>query len=494
MGLAAAEPAPCPYAPMTRPRPTTIEDLRERHGSRFRWLVLVTVMVGMMASIMSSTIVNVAVPDMSRYFHIGQDRAQWISAAFMAATTLSLLLTPWLLQRYGLRKTYVGANLLLMAGGIVGGLSGNYPVMIAMRVLEGVAAGILTPIPNVVIMREFPANRQGRAIGIFGFGVVLAPAIGPVVGGVLVEQFGWRSIFFVVVPFCLAALELARRYLPVVSSFVTTPRPFDWTGLCLATIATLAVLNGLVDLQGDRTVQGAVLLCGGASGFAAFAFHQLRAPHPLLQMRLFAHRPFTMGAVVSFVYGVGLFGSTYLLPIYLQAALDFSPSRSGFVLLPAGLALAITMPVAGRLADKLRASRLVAAGLVLLGGSTALTATVTPATSVLVLMTWVVLGRVGMGLIMPSLSLGSMRGLGPVEIPQAASMSNFLRQLGGAVGVSVVGILLEWRLAAHGVTLLGAGGDAARVHAFDETFLLLAAISLPAIVAAWFMEPKRSRN
>ena len=106
---------------------------------------------------------------MSRYFHIGQDRAQWISAAFMAATTLSLLLTPWLLQRYGLRKTYVGANLLLMAGGIVGGLSGNYPVMIAMRVLEGVAAGILTPIPNVVIMREFQIVYANQALAeLFG--------------------------------------------------------------------------------------------------------------------------------------------------------------------------------------------------------------------------------------------------------------------------------------------------------------------------------------
>src|SRR5688572_24706366 len=178
-------------APPPPSAPTTIEDLRRRHGPNFRWLVLLTVMVGMMASILSSTIVNVAVPDMSRYFHIGQDRAQWISAAFMAATTLSLLLTPWLLQRYGLRKTYVGATLMLMAGGIVGGLSGNYPVMIAMRVLEGVAAGILMPIPNVVIMREFPADQQGRAIGIFGFGVVLAPALGPVVGGILVEIFGW---------------------------------------------------------------------------------------------------------------------------------------------------------------------------------------------------------------------------------------------------------------------------------------------------------------
>ncbi len=477
---------------MTSSPPTTIEDLRKRHGPNFRWLVLLTVMVGMMASIMSSTIVNVAVPDMSRYFQIGQDRAQWISAAFMAATTLSLLLTPWLLQRYGLRKTYVGANLLLMLGGIVGGLSGNYPVMIAMRVIEGVAAGILMPIPNVVIMREFPGDEQGRAIGIFGFGVVLAPAIGPVVGGMLVEHFGWRSIFFVVVPFCVVALEMARRYLPVVSSFVTTPKPFDWTGLGLATCATLAVLNGLVDLQGGKTVQAAILLAGGVAAFGAFAFHQLRAAHPLLQMRLFTHRPFTMGAIVAFVYGIGLFGSTYLLPIYLQAALDYSPSRAGLVLLPAGLAMAITMPVAGRLADKLRASRLVAAGLVLLAVSTVLTATESSQTSVFVLIAWVVIGRIGIAIVMPALSLGSMRGLAPAEIPQAASMGNFLRQLGGAVGVSLVGILLERRLAAHGVTLLGVGGDAARIHAFDETFLLLAAIMLPAIVAAWFMEPRKA--
>ena len=470
--------------------PTTIEQLRERHGPRFRWLVLLTVMVGMMASIMSSTIVNVAVPDMSRYFHIGQDRAQWISAAFMASTTLALLLTPWLLQRYGLRKTYIGATLLLMAGGIIGGLSGNYPVMISMRVLEGIAAGILTPIPNVVIMREFPADRQGRAIGIFGFGVVLAPAIGPAVGGVLVEQFGWRSIFFVVVPFCLVALELARRYLPMVSTFLAPPKPFDWTGLFLATISTLAVLNGLVELQGEHALRGTLLTIGGLAGFAGFAFHQLRAAHPLLNMRLFQHQPFTMGAIVAFVYGVGLFGSTYLLPIYLQAALDFSPSKAGFIMLPAGLALALTMPVAGRLADKLRASRLVAAGVAGMAASLVLMATVSTTTSILVLMLWVIIGRIGIGTIMPALSLGAMRGLTSAEIPQAASVSNFLRQLGGAIGVSLVGILLEWRLAVHGVTLLGAGGDAARVTAFDESFLLLAGICLPAIVAAWFMEPR----
>ena len=478
---------------MSAPTPTTIDDLRTRYGPRFRWLVLVTVMVGMMASIMSSTIVNVAVPAMSDHFHLGQDRAQWISAAFMAATTLSLLLTPWLLQRYGLRKTYVGANILLMAGGIVGGLSGNYPVMIAMRVCEGIAAGILMPIPNVVIMREFPRAEQGRAIGIFGFGVVLSPAIGPVLGGVLVEQFGWRSIFFVVVPFCLAALALSRRYLPVISSFVTAPRPLDWVGLLWAAASTLAVMNGVVELRGEHGVRGALLVLGGIAGFAGFAAYQLRAANPLLNMRLFLHRPFAMGGIVGFIYGIALFGSTYLLPIYMQAALDFSPSRAGFVLLPAGLALALCMPVGGRLADRMHAAGLVSGGVFILAASLALMATVGPTTSFLLLIFWVILGRIGLGILMPALSLGAMHGLAAAEMPQAASMSNFLRQLGGAIGVSLIGILLEWRLAAHGVALNGTSNNGARVAAFDETFLLMAAICVPAIVAGWLMDAKKPR-
>lgn len=481
-------------APAAPPSPTTIAILRARHGPRFRWLVLVTVMVGMMASIMSSTIVNVAIPDMSNYFHLGQDRAQWITAAFMAATTLSLLLTPWLLQRYGLRKTCIGANLLLMVGGIVGGLSGNYPVMIAMRMLEGIAAGILMPIPNVVIMREFPREEQGRAIGIFGFGVVLSPAIAPVVGGLLVEQFGWRSIFFAVVPFCIAALALARRYLPAVSTFVTAPRPLDWMGLALVAAATLAVMNGVVELRGEHATRGAFLVLGGIAGFIGFSAYQLRAANPLLSIRLFLHRPFAMAGVVGFVYGIALFGSTYLLPVYMQSALAFSPSRSGFAMLPAGLALALAMPLAGRLADRLPASWLVSGGLLVLAASLALTATVDSTTSFLVLIFWVILGRIGLGILMPALSLGALRGLAAAELAQAASMSNFLRQLGGAIGVSLIGILLEWRLAANGATLLGEGGEAARIVAFDQTFLLMAAICVPAIVAGWLIDARRPRG
>ena len=140
---------------MTAPHPHSRAALDQRFGPNYRWWVLLTVMIGTMASIMASTIINVAVPDMSRVFGLGQERAQWLSAGFMAAMTLSMLTTPWLLERYGYRHTYTGAVLLLMAGGIAGGLSPWFDLVLAMRVAEGLAAGVLQPIPAIIIMRAF---------------------------------------------------------------------------------------------------------------------------------------------------------------------------------------------------------------------------------------------------------------------------------------------------------------------------------------------------
>ena len=148
--------------------------LRERYGEHYRWLVLLSVMVGTMASIMSSTIVNVAIPDLSHHFALGQERAQWVTSGFRVATTVAMLTTPWLLARYGYRATYVGSMVLLLAGGVGGGLAGDFNVVLLARVLEGLAAGVVQPIPAVIILYAFQPHEQGRASGIFGMGVVLA--------------------------------------------------------------------------------------------------------------------------------------------------------------------------------------------------------------------------------------------------------------------------------------------------------------------------------
>jgi len=487
---------------MANPPDHSIATLKARYGERYRWLLLLSVMVGTMASIMSSTIINVAIPDMSQHFTIGQARAQWVTSGFMAAMTVSMLTTPWLLSRYGYRRTYSGCMWLLLVGGVAGGFANDFALVLAARVAEGLAAGVVQPIPAIIILRAFEPHEQGRASGIFGMGVVLAPALGPSMGGLLVDGFGWRSIFFMVVPFCIASLWMAQRFVPGSAPGGGAANPqgaaLDWRGLLLATAGTLCLLNGLVALQ-TGTAASAVTLLGCAAlilvGFVVLQRRTLKARQrhpdqsvdPLMNLSLFKDRRFAMGSIVAFIYGIALFGSTYLLPVYMQMGLGLSPSYVGTILLPAGVVLAITIAVVGRLADRQPTHVLVSIGLVLLAVSFALMFTIDlrrPAQIVPLLVVWAVLGRIGLGFILPSLNIGAMRGLGHAHIPQGASVINFLRMLGGAAGVSLCGIVLEWRVAAHGFRLDTASTSPERLAAFDETFFMLAAVCAVALVAA----------
>jgi EmrB/QacA subfamily drug resistance transporter len=473
--------------------PSTLEEMQARYGARYRWLLLLSVMIGTMASIMSSTIVNVAIPDMSHHFTLGQERAQWVTSGFMVAMTVSMLTTPWLLARYGYRRTYVGTMLLLMAGGVVGGFSSSYALVLGARVAEGLAAGVVQPIPAIIIMRAFASHEQGRASGIFGMGVVLAPAIGPSIGGVLVDLFGWRSIFFMVVPFCLASLWMAYRYVPVTAPGGVAPNrqgaTLDWRGLLLGGVGTLCLLNGMVALHGGSALEAALLLAGAALALLVFVLWQRRMAatgrEPLMNLALFGYRPFAMGSIVAFIYGTALFGSTYLLPVYMQLGLGLSASYVGSILLPAGFVLAVTIALVGRLADRHPTYLLVSIGLALLALSFALMLTVTLTSAIWLLVLWAILGRIGLGFILPSLNLGSLRALDHSLISQGSSAINFVRMLGGAIGVSLCGIVLEWRLAAHGDSLVQAASSPARLAAFNEAFMMLAALCALALVAAW---------
>ena len=475
----------------------TASELEARYGERYRWLLLLAVMVGTMAAIMSSTIINVAVPDMSRHFGLGQERAQWVASGFMIAMTVSMLTTPWLLARYGYRRTYAGTMLVLLAGNVVGGLAPDFSLVLAARVVAGLAAGVVQPIPAIIIVQAFQPHEQGRAGGIFGMGVVLAPAIGPSIGGLLVDWFGWRSIFVMVVPFCLASLWLARRYVPTTPPASSMGKhrggKLDWPGLLLAGSGTICLLNGLVQLHGGASPAALLLLAAAAFAMISFVVRQHRLGRalaqggepPLMNLALFAHRPFAMGSIVAFIYGMALFGSTYLLPVYMRLGLMLSPSHVGTVLLPAGLMLGITIPLVGRLSDRQPTHLLVSTGLVLLAASFALMGTVGPSASLALLTAWAIVGRIGLGFILPSLNSGSIRALPRELLPQGSSAINFLRTLGGAAGVSICGIVLEWRLAVHGDVLTNPVSSAGRMAAFNEAFYMLSALCALALLAAW---------
>ena len=493
----------------------SLQALQARYGERHRWLLLLSVMLGSMAAVMSSTILNVAIPDMSQHFTLGQSRVQWVTSGFMVAMTVSMLTTPWLLSRYGYRRVYEVCMWLLLAGGVVGGLANDFPLVMAARVAEGLAAGVVQPIPAIIILRAFASEEQGRASGLFGVGVVMAPAIGPSIGGVLVDVFGWRSIFFMVVPLAMVALWLSRRYVPTsapggVQADADSPG-LDWIGLALASASTLMLLNGLVQLRGDDATVAFVLLAMAGLGMAVFVVWQrhLLKPRrrvrpassgrkakslrqarqvrrgPLMNLQVFGHRHFAMGALVSFTYGIALFGSTYLLPVYMQMGLGLSPSYIGAALLPAGILLAVTIAAVGRLSHRMPPAHWVSWGLALLALSFALMPLVHPAAGLALLWILVILGRIGLGFILPSLNLGALRGLPKDLIPQASSVIGFVRMLGGAAGVSICAIVLEWRLEVYAHA--SSHPASADLRAFNETFVFLATMTALALLAAWKM-------
>jgi MFS transporter, DHA2 family, multidrug resistance protein len=445
--------------------------------------VVATVMIDTISTVLSATIVNVAFPAIMRELDVGHDTLQWVSTAFLAATATTMLGTAWSIERWGERRTFVTALALFLGGSVLGALAWNATSLIAARTLQGATAGVLQPLAMVALFRVFPIEQRGRAMGFYGFGIVLAPAIGPALGGALVDAFGWRSIFLLPLPFCVAGIALAVLTLPDTRG--RAGRQFDWRGMLLLVGGLVALLN--VTVAGHRLGWLSPALFGTAAigvglslGFIAW---QTRTSTPLLMLALFRHRPFARASIVSFAYGVGLFGTTYLVPVFVQDIAAYNASQAGYLLLPPGIALALAIIAGGRLADRIEPRIVIVAGLVLFASSSLLLAFAGAATGFWLLTAWLVIGRAGLGMLIPALNVGAVASLSGTELAYASSSVNFVRQLGGAAGVNVLAVLLEWRLGVH--------GPANGARAFHECFALVTLAFAVAIMPAWSIRKSR---
>lgn len=432
----------------------SIEEMFARHGPAYRWWVTLAALTGTVSTILSSTIVVVALPDIMGALGMGHEEAQLLSTGFLAANTGFMLLNAWAVERFGFRATYVFAIATFVVASIFAGIATDTGVMVVCRVAQGAAAGLLQPLAMQLIFLVFPPERRGTAMGIFSFGVVMAPAIGPALGGVLVDEFSWHAVFFLSVPTALAGLFLGLVFMP--GRLATgTPRAFDGWGAALLAIAIGTLLWGLTDGQhygwgSDRVV---IQLCIAAAASLAFVGWQAVAPAPLMNLAVFRHWGFAAAAAVAFIYGAAIFGSTYLLPLLVQLVQGYTPTRSGLIMMPAGFAVAFAFLIAGRLADIMPPWLPVCAGLLLFAWSSWLIAQVGTDTAFWELAFWILIGRVGLGLTMPNMNVGAMRALPPALFGQGAGSINFFRMLGGAFGTNLLAVHLEQRSQMHGEAL-----------------------------------------
>lgn len=432
-----------------------IEEMIERHGGAYKWLATVTVMVGTIASTATATIVNIALTDIMGAFGMGEDQVQWLSTGFLAAMTASMLLTAWMLDRFGHRASYIGALAIFIAGCLLGAVSHSGEEVILARVLQGFAAGIIQPLAMVVISQVFPIEQRGSAMGVYGVGVVLAPALGPTLGGIMVDQYSWRDVFLVVLPLCVAGMAAAAVFLPGRDTRVTDHKRFDLPGFMLLSLALVTLLYGLSNGQRDGWTSDIILISFtlAIACTAGFIVWERISPNALLNVEVFANVRFSAACVVAFALGAGIYSSTYIVPLFVQTIQGFTPTRSGLLLMPAGFVLAIVFPIAGRISDRVPARYPIAAGLIIFGLSCWLAKAVDTDTAFWSLALWVLLGRIGLGLILPALNAGALLALPFRQLAQGSGSVNFVRQLGGAFGVNLLSVFIENRTVFHGEAL-----------------------------------------
>lgn len=461
----------------------TIEVLFTRYGTRYRTFVATTVLLGTTAAVVTTTSINVAIPDIMGTFGIGQDRAQWLMTGTLAAMTIAMLMHAWLIRSFGERATFIGALTVFLASLIIAGWSPNDTVLIACRIVQGAIAGVLQPLAVYTLYRVFPPDQKGRAMGLFGLSVLLGPSLGPALGGVLIEHFSWRYVFYIAVPLSAAAMLLGSVFMPQRSDASVRP-DFDWAGFFLLSICISSLLTALSNGQRMGWSSDLVLglLAAAAVTGAAFFFWELRAAEPLVDLRVLVNGRFAAAACVAFIMGAGLFGSVYLVPLFVQTVQGYTPLRAGLLLMPAGLVMGLFLPIGGHLTDRWPASWLIMAGLLFFGVSCYWFASVDVNTPFVTLSGWLILGRIGMALINPSLNAGALRALEAHELGQGSGMINFFRQLGAAFGVNLLSVMLDRRTSFHSNAIASAqtSDNSATAELLRSMQQLLAQTGVPA--------------
>lgn len=428
----------------------SIEALFERYGERYRWLAVATIGVGTFAVLLMSTIANVAIPSIMGSFGISQSDAQWLSTGFLASATISMLMSSWCLNRFGIRNTLVIPTLIFNGSSLLAAMSPNSDVLIFARILQGFSYGFFLPLATFLMTRVFPPEKQGLGMGLFGIMAVMGPAIGPYIGGIGVDTLGWRSVFLIPLPMTLISLPLAFIYLPGRDKSIDAGK-LDWQGLIWLTLAIVHLLVGLSNGQKYGWDSDFVMLCLAVAVITAlgFLYRQRCVQAPLMDLSLFKDRNYALATIVSALLGAALFGVMYIVPLFMQTIQQLTPTQAGLGLLPAGLVLVIAFPISGHFSDRLPPHWLIVTGMLLLGVSIILMMEVDRFTAFAAICWWLVLGRLGMAMVRPALYRAAFISLQPAQLTQASGSINFIRQLGGAFGVNLASMYLDRSTSFH---------------------------------------------
>jgi DHA2 family multidrug resistance protein len=415
-----------------------------------RFWITVAVMAATVMQVLDTTIINVALPHMSGELGATPDSISWVLTSYMMAAAVFMPLTGFFTDRFG-RKKY----LLVCIGGFViaSGLCGiaqGLPEMVFFRLLQGVFGAALVPLSQAIMVETFPPEARGRAMAIWGMGVMVAPIMGPTLGGYLTEVISWRWTFYINLPVGIASLLLAMRFVP------DTPakaRSMDWLGF--ATLATaIACLQLVLDRGADKDWFESTLICAATAGavasFIVFLWKSLAGNgQPLFDLGVLKDRNLAVACVIMLSTGLGVYGGQLLLPLFLENQLGFPTMEAGLYLMPRGIATLVSMSLVGRYGDRFSPRNLVAVGMLLsFGGALAMTR-LTPQADGSIILLPLLLQGFGMGLIFIPLASLAFATVPRAQATEAAGLYSLMRSVGSSIGVSIAASYLNYSAKVH---------------------------------------------
>ena len=409
------------------------------------WITLTT-MLGLIMAIVDTSIVNVALTNMAGTLGASIDEIGWVATGYILANVIVMPLNGWLTARFGRRNFYAACIVIFTVASFLCGTATSVWQLVFYRVLQGVGGGALQPTAQAILFESYPPEKRAGAMAIFGLGAMVGPAIGPTLGGYIVDNFSWPLIFFINLPIGIAAFFMTLAFIKDQSYVKRSTNPVDWIGLGLLTAGVSSA--GVSSLQfvlergqredwfGSQTI---VIGTGVAVvALVTFIVRELRDPQPLVDLSVFRSRSFAAGNIIGVVTGFGLYGTALVIPLYFQGVLGFTAMGTGIALLPGAIATAISMPVASRLGKWIDGRTSIALGLVLfaigcwifggLNQNAALGDTILPRS----------IQGFALGFMFVPLTTATLSGISRAKMSGATGVYTLVRQLGGSLGIAIL--------------------------------------------------------
>jgi DHA2 family multidrug resistance protein len=404
-------------------------------------LITITTMLGLIMAIIDTSIVNVALNDMAGTLGASIDEIGWVATGYILASVIVMPLNGWLTARFGRRNFYAACILIFTVSSFLCGTATSVWQLVAYRVLQGIGGGALQPTAQAILFESYPPEKRSGAMAIFGLGAMVGPAIGPTLGGYIVDNYSWPLIFYINLPIGIAAFFMTLAFIKDQSYVKRSTSPVDWLGLGMLTAGVASLQYVLErgqteDWFGSQTIT--IMAVISVCAIVGFIIREIRDPQPLVDLTVFKSRSFTAGNIIGIVTGFGLFGSALMMPLYYQNVLGFTAMDTGLALLPGAIMTAISMPIAGRITKWVDARVSIGFGLVLFAVGCWMVGGLNQQAS----FTDTLLPRgvqgFALGFMFVPLTTATLGEITRAKMSNATGVYTLVRQLGGSLGIAIL--------------------------------------------------------